>query len=141
MKILNGNGNKKRKLARIAKQVASSYIPGKPRISVKWISYEFPSYKFKEEQDNGDVIIFETHPYYYDIGRLIINKQKKALLKTPNNKDIANLEGIAYNSVDIVSYTKRGEDPKQSRELAYKLGIAFEEFGYSTQVDHTEDEH
>lgn len=133
------NGVKKRELTRIAKQTISSYIP-EAEVAVRWIAYRFSSKPCLIESEDGKRTVSKTPSYYYDVGHVLINDVKKVLLKTPNSKKML-LEGIVYNSVDIISYSQRGEDPKQSKELAYRLGLAFEESGYSTQIGYSEDEH
>jgi len=120
MKPHKRNGTKKRELTHIARQVAAAYQESKSlednayqklRFSLKWTNYK--------------------GFFLYDVGHLNLGEQT-ILLKTPNNKDSANLEKIAYNSVDIILYKN---SPK---ELAYKLGIEYEKKGFSTHIGETD---
>ncbi len=128
------NGKKRREITAIAKRVASSYRESEsdkiPKVSVDWASYKMPEEIYIEEID-GKKVVSKIKPHYYDVCHLFWNG-KQMVLKTPNDKRISDLEGIAYNLVEMVLFRTT---PNQ---LAYRLGIELEKRGYYTTLDYSE---
>ena len=128
MKNIKRNGVKKRELTSIAKQVI-------PEVSIRWTSYKFPKrhYNVKEydQATKKELTVSVQIPrHYYDVANLTLGEKSILSLKTPNNKRIARLEGIAYNSVDVILY----KNSEHNLELASKLSIALKEKDYSANI-------
>lgn len=138
MKAHKRNGVKKRELTHIAKHVVSSYITGKP-VSMTWISYRFPKRHYKVDEYNQvtkteHTVYVEIPRHYYDVANLTIGEKPFLSLKTPNNKRIARLEKIAYNSVEIIL----SKNSKQDIELASRLSVALKEENYLPNISYSE---
>src|SRR5208337_5439527 len=98
------NGKKRKELTSTAKKVTLAYMrdeegAAKPEVSVNWVSYRFSS-EYHTIEEEGKKVLLRAPSHYYDVGDLNINGRIALILKTPNNRRQADLEGIAYNSVD-----------------------------------------